>query len=179
MRHDTLMNRAPQTDTKQAAGRDIFRDAMSRLGAPVVIVTTNGPAGRQGLTVSAITSVSDDPPTVLVCLNRANRSHETFLDNGVVGISILGHGHDALAGIFANSRLSADEKFGHATWQNDVTGAPLLAGAPVTLDCTIDTLHASGSHDVLFCRVRSIRLHAQARHGLAWFSRRFHLLPAD
>ncbi|MFT8423241.1 MAG: flavin reductase [Gluconacetobacter sp.] len=173
------MSRSPHADTEQTVDRAIFRDAMSRLGAPVVLVTTNGPAGRQGLTVSAITSVSDDPPTVLVCLNRANRSHETFLDNGAVGISILSDGHDALAGIFASSRLSSDEKFGHATWLDDISGAPLLAGAPVTLDCTIDTLHASGSHDVLFCRVRSIRLQAHARHGLAWFARRFHLLPAD
>ncbi|GAA4496950.1 flavin reductase [Gluconacetobacter tumulicola] len=167
------------TDIGTDVSRDAFRDAMSLLGAPVVLVTTDGAAGCHGLTVSAITSVSDDPPTVLVCLNRANRSHGAFLRNGIIGISILGRGHDALAGTFASSRLSAEEKFSHGTWRDDVTGAPLLADAPVTLDCTIDALHASGSHDVLFCRVRSIGLHSGARHGLAWFSRRFHLLPAE
>ena len=96
------------TDLVTGVDRDAFRDAMSLLGAPVVLVTTDGPAGRQGLTVSAITSVSDDPPTVLVCLNRSNRSHAAFLRNGIIRISILGRGHDALAGTFASSRLSAE-----------------------------------------------------------------------
>lgn len=176
---DVALHLAATESAGPDVSRDRFRDAMSRLGAPVVLVTTNGVAGRHGLTVSAITSVSDEPPTVLVCLNRANRSHDAFLRNGVVGISILGQGHDTLAATFASSRLSSDEKFGHGAWRADGSGAPLLEDAPVTLDCTIEARHAAGSHDVLFCQVRSIGLHARPRHGLAWFSRRFHLLPAD
>ncbi|MFP2874146.1 flavin reductase [Acetobacter tropicalis] len=75
---------------------DVFREAMSRLSAPVALVTTDGSAGRYGLTMSAICSVSVEPPTMLVCLNRDNRSHEAFLKNGVIGISILEPGHEEL-----------------------------------------------------------------------------------
>ena len=50
--------------------RQDFRDAMARLGAAVNIITTGGPAGRGGFTASAVCSVTDDPPTLLVCMNR-------------------------------------------------------------------------------------------------------------
>ncbi|MBB2205821.1 flavin reductase [Gluconacetobacter takamatsuzukensis] len=156
---------------------DLFRDAMSRLGAPVTLVTTDGAAGRHGLTASAVTSVSDAPPTVLVCLNRTNRSHQAFLANGVVGLSLLSGGHEDLAAAFASSRRSTEEKFAAGTWHTDATGAPLFGDALATLDCSIGAIHAAGSHDVLFCTVRAIRLHPQGGTGLAWFDRRFHHLP--
>ena len=156
---------------------ELFREAMSRLGAPVTIVTTDGPAGRHGLTVSAITSVSDTPPTVLVCLNRSNRSHEAFRQNGVMGISILGRGHDGVAGIFASSRRTPEEKFAVGQWRVGTTRAPLLDDAAVTLDCTVDDIRASGTHDVLFCTVRTIVISEQAAAGLAWCGRAFHHLP--
>jgi flavin reductase len=157
---------------------ELFRDAMSRLGAPVTLVTTDGTAGRHGLTASAVTSVSDTPPTVLVCLNRTNRSHEAFVGNGVLGISLLSGGHEDLATGFASSRRSTEEKFADGTWRTDVTGSPLFDDALATLDCTIGTIHAAGSHNVLFCAVQSIRIHRAGRTGLAWFDRRFHHLPA-
>ncbi|MGS0646579.1 flavin reductase [Komagataeibacter melomenusus] len=156
---------------------DLFRHAMSRLGAPVTIVTTSGPAGRQGLTVSAITSVSDAPPTVLVCLNRDNRSHAAFIRNGVVGISLLSRGHEGIAGLFASSRRTPDEKFASADWRTDVTGAPLLADALVTLDCTIALIHAASTHDVLFCTVEAVHVPPTGETGLTWFNRQFHALP--
>ncbi|MCQ9156652.1 flavin reductase [Acidomonas methanolica] len=155
---------------------DSFRQAMSLLGAPVVVVTTDGPQGRHGLTVSAICSVSDTPPTVLVCLNRANRSHAAFLANDAIGISILAPGHEALAGAFASSRLDSAERFAHGRWRTGPTGAPLLADAVVTFDCRIGATRTSGTHDVLFCTVEAISHPAPDGHGLAWFDRRFHAL---
>ncbi|MBS0994090.1 flavin reductase [Gluconobacter cerinus] len=154
-----------------------FREAMSLLGAPVVLVTTDGPGGRQGLTVSAISSVSDTPPTVLVCLNRSNRSHRSFLQNGIVGISVLSPNHSDLARVFASRSLDAQEKFSHGTWEIGETGAALLSDALVTLDCVIRTIHSAGTHDVLFCEVQSIYNNSEAEHGLTWFSRDFHHLP--
>ncbi len=69
-----------------------FRDAMARLGAAVNIVTTDGPAGLGGLTVSAVCSVSDDPPTLLVCLNRGSPQNRLFKDNGVLCVNTLARG---------------------------------------------------------------------------------------
>lgn len=159
------------------AMQTIFRDAMSRLGSPVVLVTTDGPAGRHGLTVSAITSVSDTPPTVLICLNQNNHSHQAFLKNGKVGISILGKGHDELAFTFANSRLTAEERFTHGQWHTSPQGIPLLKNALATLDCSIEDTYQSGTHDVLFCQAHSITINDGTDHGLTWFDRAFHHLP--
>lgn len=154
-----------------------FHAAMSQLGAPVVVVTTDGPEGRHGLTVSAVCSVSDTPATLLVCLNRANRSYPAFVGNRVLGFNILGEGDQALATAFASSRLRSEERFAHGAWYEAVTGAPLLDRAVTSLDCTVEAIHISGTHDVLLCRVKAIRHGAEASDALAWFDRRFHALP--
>lgn len=177
MPHDTTTLFSQTTFEAPTVSQDRFREAMSLLGAPVVLVTTDGPGGRQGLTVSAISSVSDTPPTVLVCLNRSNRSHQAFLKNGVVGISVLSPVHHDLARVFASSSVEPDEKFAQGNWIIGETGSALLSDALVTLDCEIDAIHSAGTHDVLFCAVKSISASADADHGLAWFSRNFHHLP--
>jgi len=177
MPHNTVTLFPQNTLDTPAVSQELFREAMSLLGAPVVLVTTDGPGGRQGLTVSAISSVSDTPPTVLVCLNRSNRSHQSFLKNGVVGISVLSPVHHELARVFASRSVDPDEKFAHGQWVLGETGSALLADALVTLDCEIDAIQSAGTHDVLFCAVKSISTSADANHGLAWFSRDFHHLP--
>ncbi|KXV35253.1 flavin reductase [Gluconobacter thailandicus] len=177
MPHNTATLFPPATFETPAVSQELFREAMSLLGAPVVLVTTDGPAGRQGLTVSAISSVSDTPPTVLVCLNRSNRSHQAFLKNGVIGISVLSPTHHDLARVFASRSVEPDEKFAQGDWVLGETGSALLSDALVTLDCEIDAIHSAGTHDVLFCAVKSISTSADAEHGLAWFSRDFHHLP--
>lgn len=123
---------------------DAFRSAMSQLGAPVV-VTTDGPEGRHGLTVSAVYSVSDTPPTLLVCLNRSNRSYAAFAGNRVLCFNILGEGDQALAAAFASSRLQPEERVSHGTWHQAITGTPLLDRAVVSLHCTIEAVHVSGT----------------------------------
>ncbi|KXV29072.1 flavin reductase [Gluconobacter japonicus] len=177
MPHDATTLFSSTTFEAPAVSQELFREAMSLLGAPVVLVTTDGPGGRQGLTVSAISSVSDTPPTVLVCLNRSNRSHQAFLKNGVVGISVLSPVHHDLARIFASRSVEPDEKFAQGNWVIGETGSALLSDALVTLDCEIDAIHSAGTHDVLFCAVKFISTSADAEHGLAWFSRNFHYLP--
>ncbi|MEE8664193.1 MAG: flavin reductase [Acetobacter sp.] len=171
------MQREVTATVTESVSPELFREAMSRLGAPVTIVTTDGPAGRHGLTLSAITSVTDTPPTVLVCLNRTNRSHQAFLQNGVIGINILGQLQSAVADAFASSRRTSDEKFAIGVWREGRTGAPVLNDATVTLECSIADIRTSGSHDVLFCTIEHVSLHHEPDGGLAWFDRRYHLLP--
>lgn len=157
---------------------DLFREAMSQLGAPVVLVTTNGAHGRHGLTVSAICSVSADPPMVLVCINRNSRSHEAFIHNGVIGISILEPRHETLASRFASGKLEQDEKFSGHDWLEQPDAAPVLKDAAVTLRGYIAQRHSSGSHDILLCSVQDITLSDKRASGLIWFDRGFHHLAS-
>lgn len=167
---------APST---QALDPDLFREAMSRLSAPVVLVTTDGEAGRHGLTVSAICSVSADPPTVLVCLNRSSRAHTALVSNGVLGISILQTGHEDIAGRFARSSLSQDEKFAGVDWHTSALGVPVLDNAVATLSGPIASIHSSGSHDIVLCQVTDITLREGSPYALAWFGRTFHSLSVE
>lgn len=159
--------------------RQEFRDAMARLGAAVNIVTTDGPAGLGGMTVSAVCSVSDDPPTLLVCLNRGSPQNRLFKDNGVLCVNTLAPGQEALSGRFAGRSAEADmaERFSHATWGILETGAPALDGATVAFDCRIAEVVERGTHSVLFCEVEAVRQGAALR-GLIWFSRDYHAIGA-
>lgn len=155
--------------------RQEYRDAMARLGAAVNIVTTDGPAGLGGMTVSAVCSVTDDPPTLLVCLNRGSRQNRLFKDNGVLCVNSLAPGQEGLSARFAGRSAEADmaERFSHATWGLLATGAPALDGATVSFDCRIVEVVEHGTHSVLFAEVEAVR-HGAASRALIWFSRDYH-----
>ena len=72
--------------------RQDFRDAMARLGAAVNIITTGGPAGRGGFTASAVCSVTDEPPTLLVCMNRNATAAPALKANGNVCVNVVAAG---------------------------------------------------------------------------------------
>ncbi len=77
-----------------------FRNAMARMAAAVSIVTTNGPAGLAGFAATAVCSVSDSPPTLLVCLNRTASVHPAVTENGVLCVNVLSEGHQDLSRLF-------------------------------------------------------------------------------
>ncbi|HHJ4500783.1 flavin reductase [Raoultella ornithinolytica] len=154
-----------------------FRNAMAQLGSAITIITTDGPAGRFGFTASAVCSVTDSPPTLLVCMNRSSFAHGKFKENGVLCVNVLSGQHQNLSAIFANSQLRSEERFLHDQWLTLETGSPVLATAVANVDCTISTSHEVGSHSVFYCEVRQIR-HHQAGDGLVWFNRQFHTLSA-
>lgn len=150
-----------------------FRDGMSRLGAAVNLVTTDGPAGRHGITVSAVCSVTDTPPTLLVCVNRNAFAHDAFLTNGVLCVNVLAGSHQDLSRSFA--RWTGEDRFAGTHWSRLATGAPVLDGAAVAFDCRIADSQHKGTHSVLFCEVLATRLSDQPG-GLIWFNRAFHPL---
>lgn len=152
-----------------------FRDGMSRLGAAVNLITTDGPAGRHGITVSAVCSVTDTPPTLLVCINRNAFAHDAFVANGNLCVNVLADGHQDLSRSFA--RWTGEDRFSGAQWSRLATGAPVLEDAAVAFDCRIVDSQPKGTHSVLFCEVQATRLSDQPG-GLIWFNRAFHPLEA-
>jgi flavin reductase len=151
-----------------------YRDAMARLGAAVSIVTTNGSAGRAGFAASAVCSVTDDPPTLLVCLNRASSAYEAVMKNSVVCVNVLSARHEPLARLFGG-KVPADERFAAARWHVLETGAPVLADSPAAFDCRLVDVANVGTHDVLFCRVMSLQKLGCA-HSLIYFDRDYHVV---
>lgn len=152
--------------------RQAFRDAMSRLGAAVNIITTDGPAGQAGFTASAVCSVTDTPPTLLVCLNRSASVWPVFRDNGYLCVNTLAAGHEDLSTLFGGKTPMAD-RFTAARWHRLTSGSPLLDGALVSFDCKITQVVSVGTHDILFCAVLALERNEEPL-GLAWFDRGYH-----
>ncbi|WP_371240616.1 NADH-dependent FMN reductase RutF [Pantoea sp. KPR_PJ] len=151
--------------------KQAFRDGMARLGAAVNIITTDGPAGRAGFTASAVCSVTDTPPTLLVCLNRSASVWPIFDANRQLCVNTLAAGQEALSGLFGGKTPMA-ERFLAAQWRNGVTGSPVLKDALVSFDCRVSNMTSVGTHDVLFCEVLGLTF-SDETEGLAWFDRSY------
>ena len=155
--------------------RDQFRDAMARLGAAVNVVTTDGVAGRAGFTASAVCSVTDDPPMLLVCLKRSSRGNAAFKANGVLCVNTLAAGQDALSDAFAGKGgLEGEDRFALARWTRLATGAPVLdQAAVVAFDCRIAEIVDKGTHSVLFGEIQAIH-QGPPGGALIWYGRGYH-----
>jgi flavin reductase len=135
-----------------------FRDAMSRLGAAVHVVTSAGPAGTTGFTATAVSSVSDQPATLLVCLNRRSNSAPLLSANGVFCVNTLRADEEAIADLFAGRTGNRAERFATGEWITLATGAPVLVTAVVAFDCRVIEIKAVASHNVIFGAVEAVRL---------------------
>ncbi|MCX7314350.1 MAG: flavin reductase [Alphaproteobacteria bacterium] len=131
-----------------------FREAMSQLGAAVHVITTDGPSGKTGFTATAVVSVSDAPPTLLVCLNRGATSSPTLRANGVLCVNTLRAGDEIIADTFAGrTKVARDERFNTGEWKTLSTGSPALMSAVVAFDCRVK---AVASHDIYFGMVEAV-----------------------
>ncbi|PRI10394.1 flavin reductase [Leucobacter massiliensis] len=154
-----------------------FRQAMSNLAAAVHVVTTDGPHGRLGLTVSAACSVTDSPPTVLVCINRGSASHDVFAGNGRLALNVLAGDQEELARHFSGqTRVPMAERFSWDVWE-ELGGIPTLRDARVALVGRIASTLERGTHSVFFVEVDEIRLRSDAA-ALVYDSRAFHAVGA-
>jgi flavin reductase len=154
-----------------------YRDAMSRLAAAVNIITTDGPGGRRGFTASAVCSVTDSPPTLLVCLNRSSDSHAVLWENAVLCVNTLAAAQQALSPVFAGQVTDDyDARFAAADWTTLATGAPVLQGALANFDGRVVRAIDVGTHTVFFCEVEAVRNHAG--DALTYFARGYHTVGA-
>ncbi|TFL17054.1 flavin reductase family protein [Jannaschia formosa] len=139
--------------------RDAFIQAMSRAAATVSVVTTDGPAGLAGVTVSAMTSVSADgaAPTMLICINKDASAARPILDNGVFAINVLEAGQQRIADLFAGrAGASGAERFAGLEIETMATGAPILPGL-AAFDCDLQDVDPIGTHHVILGAVRAVR----------------------
>lgn len=152
-----------------------YREAMARLAGAVHLVTTAGPGGRAGFTATAVCSVSDAPPTLLVCINRDSSAYPAFHRNGRLCVNLLAAGHEALAEAFGRRPLA--ERFSQGDWNEGLGGGPVLDGALATFECRIVRRVTAGTHDVLFGEVEA--LSGGGGDALVYGFRRYHGVARD
>ena len=148
------MTELVQPVRRPAPDAPLFRDAMARVASAVHVITTSGPQGRVGLTATAVASVSDAPPTVLVSIARPSRTLAVIEASGVFCINTLpGHCED-LAEIFASRRgIDGEARFASHHWGSLATGAPVLSEAVAAFDCRLVAAHDIATHRILIGEV--------------------------
>src|SRR5580698_8112099 len=162
--------------------RQQFLVGMSHAACTVNVVTTDGVAGRHGVTVSAMVSVSADTPqpTLLVCIHHRSAVAAAVLENGVFCVNVLRDDQAHISDNFAGrSGARGAAKFDCTEWTTQVTGAPRVLDSLVAFDCRVTASERVGSHFVVFGSVQDIHvagtgaplIYANRAYGVP---RRFH-----
>jgi flavin reductase (DIM6/NTAB) family NADH-FMN oxidoreductase RutF len=123
-----------------------FRRLRGLLAASVTVVTTRDREGQpRGLTATAVCLVSQEPPLLLVCIDRQAECHEAFVTAEVFAVNLLREGQEALSRRFARKDARKFEGISH---REGAIGAPLLAGVLASVECRVRARYAGGDHTI-------------------------------
>jgi len=125
----------------------IFRAMMRHQACAVSIIAVGAPGRRFGLTATAVSSLSDNPPALLVCVNRKASAHDVIVDCGCFSLNVLSADQIKMAQTFSgSSELHGEARFAAGKWGTLNTGAPVLQGALINIDCELAGHHTFETH---------------------------------
>lgn len=133
-----------------------FKLGMRQVTSSVAVVTSRAGRTRNGLTATAVCSVSADPATILVCVNRSASAETLIAESGSFAVNFLTEEQHNIARLFSKSKLHPDERFAEGTWISMVTGAPVLDGAAASFDCRVAQCVEEGTHHIYLGRVVAV-----------------------
>lgn len=160
---------SPATVPELPSAALAFRAAMRKLAGAVSILTAGTGEARTGLTATSVTSLSVEPPTLLICVNRSSSSLEPLLRERTFAINVLRPHHQPVADQFAGKGgLKGPERYAGADWTRLETGAPVLADALAAFDCELEDAIERHSHVIVIGRVVASRITESAEPLLYW-----------
>jgi 3-hydroxy-9,10-secoandrosta-1,3,5(10)-triene-9,17-dione monooxygenase reductase component len=143
----------PSTPAVEAFDDATFRQVLARFATGVVVVTGATPDGPAGLTCQSFSSLSLDPPLVLLSTARSSKTWPRIEATGRFAVNVLGEDQAELSERFA---VSGGDKFGGVAWRPGALGNPLLAGAIAHIECDVHAVHDGGDHVIVLGRVRAL-----------------------
>lgn len=153
--------------------KDQFRDGMKLLAGAVTIIATQGDAGKGGLTATAVCSVSDEPPTLLTCINNNNELVEIIKINDFFSVNLLSSAMEAISNRFAGfDKVPMEERFELGSWDFDKTTSPVLEGSLATFCCKVKEMIISGTHTVIFGEIHEVYI-SEGQTPLLYFDRNY------
>jgi flavin reductase (DIM6/NTAB) family NADH-FMN oxidoreductase RutF len=153
---------------------DTFRRVLGHFVTGVTVVTALDGERPFGITVNALSSVSLDPPLVMVALDRRRFLTPIVRSAGRYAVNILSEDQQALSDCFAGAPVEPGrEAFCGAAWHAGETGLPLLDGAIATLECTVVETFSAGDHDLFIGRVDTLANEAQHAMPLLYYRRQY------
>jgi flavin reductase len=154
----------------------LFREAMSHVAGAVHVIATDGPAGLGGATATAVTSVSDAPPSLLLCLNQTSATLRRIRENGVFSVNVLSNAQEDVATVFAGATgLDGADRFRASHGWRMGDGPPMLDTALATFCCRLTEMTPVGSHIVIIGMVEKAATGAQTP-PLLYFRRGYRAL---
>jgi flavin reductase (DIM6/NTAB) family NADH-FMN oxidoreductase RutF len=147
--------------------KDEFKQVMGSFAAGVTVVTSvDGEGNPSGMTATAFSSVSMDPPLCLVCIDKRAGSHAVIAESRRFAVNFLRADQEELSNRFASRR---DDKFdGIGQRSGEQGGCPLLADALATMECSLVEIFAGGDHDIFVGRLESCSVDSEAKPLLYW-----------
>jgi flavin reductase (DIM6/NTAB) family NADH-FMN oxidoreductase RutF len=146
-----------------------FRSALRHLAGGVSVITVGRGKDITGMTVTSVSSLSVDPPSLLVSINRAASSWPLLKRHGFFGVNILTADQLDVAERFAGKDgLKGAERFSGATWTTGASGVPLLVGALAAIDCEAEDIIERHSHAIVIGRVLDLRLSSRTAALAYW-----------
>jgi len=153
---------------------ETFRKVMGHFATGVTVVTVLDGNRPSGITVNALSSVSLDPPLVMIAIDRRRRIHPHVVAAGRYAVNILGEGQQPLADCFAGAAVEPGlDAFCGAAWHPGESGLPLIDGSIATLECTIAQRIPVGDHDLFIGRVDTLRTEDEHVAPLLFYRRRY------
>jgi flavin reductase (DIM6/NTAB) family NADH-FMN oxidoreductase RutF len=167
---EVVMNSAVRTikiDREVSAGD--FRSAMRHLTGGVSVITAGRGTDITGMTVTSVSSLSVDPPALIVSVNRESSSWPVLQRHGVFGVNILTSDQLDIAERFAGKGgLKGADRFAGAQWFTRASGVPLLAGALAAIDCEVEDVIERHSHAIVVGRVLDMQLSSRTAALAYW-----------
>lgn len=159
---------------------DAMRAARRRWASGVtVVVAADGEGGFRGVTVSAFTVVSLDPPLILVCLDQDGSLSPLIVESEGFAASVLDRRHEFLADRFAGRGPVVDARFGGVRHFLAPSGLPILDGALAWFDCRLETVHDGGDHVILLGAVAAAAIGPESDDPLLYFEGTYRSLEAE
>jgi len=135
--------------------RDEFRKAMRRLTSTVTVISTAHNSERFGMTATAVTSVSTEPPSLLICVNRSARLHDPLIRSGRFCVNILLADQTDIAQAFSGG-MAHDVRFDCGDWDSHEFNVPFLRSAQANVFCEMDAISSYGTHSIIIGQVRAV-----------------------
>lgn len=137
--------------------RDDFRMAMRRMASAVSVITATRNDEWFGITATSVASLSMDPPSLLVCINRATSIRPIVETSTAFSVNILGPDHAPVSAAFGGAARGAD-RFEVGSWSANAMGVPILGDAVASIDCIVDGEIEYGTHSIVVGLVTQTRL---------------------
>jgi len=170
--HDDVVRLLP----RQTVTVNAFQSGMQQLAAAVNIVTAHCNGNRHGMTATAVCSLSADPPSLILCVNRSSRSCRPILDSKRFCVNVLAEHQGDVAHRFANSSLSNEEKFdGGGSWAPAFADVPVLDGCVANFVCHVANVMEVKTHVVVVGHIEEVRVREDMR-PLLYLERKYRTL---